>query len=139
MNSPEALNAVCAGSVCECESCTVLLVDDERPVRRVVARMLDRLGCRVIEAEDGEKALAAFGEGPDRVDAVVTDLVMPRLGGRALMERLRGVRPELPFMVMTGYDPSGVGVREGDGTVLLRKPFRPEEFGRGLNEALRRA
>src|SRR5690606_11828704 len=73
----------------------VLLVDDEEAVRGIARRVLERGGFEVVEAENGEEALARFEEQPDAVTAVVLDLTMPGLGGEATFQALRRARPDL--------------------------------------------
>lgn len=86
-------------------SAAILLVDDDVAVRTLCRRGLEADGGRVVEASDGEAALSFIQEGHGQLDLVITDLQMPRLGGRALVEVLSIFRPELPVLCMTG-DPS---------------------------------
>ena len=97
---------------------TVLLVEDEAPVRSSIRRALERQGYTVLDAAHGLDAVAAF-ERADRVDLLLSDVVMPQLGGRPLVERLRRSNPDLPALLMSGYsqdDPS-------DTVPLIQKPF----------------
>ena len=82
---------------------TILLVEDESLVRRTLSRFLLRLGYVVIEAEDGEKATTLFAEQRAAIDLLLTDMVMPRLGGAELFTRLRRERPGLKVLFMSGY------------------------------------
>jgi PAS domain S-box-containing protein len=108
----------------------VLLVDDEPRVRAVTSTLLRRLGHEVLEANDGVEALALAAVRPP--DLVVTDLVMPRVGGLQLIEALRDGRPFLPAIVMTGFG-SGGAAEAGFGSpdlardvVWIAKPFHPD-------------
>jgi PAS domain S-box-containing protein len=115
----------------------VLLVEDADAVRRLTRRILEQNGYRVIEAGNGAEALALGDETLDEVDVLLTDLVMPRLGGRELAERLRARHPGLGVLFVSGYpqapgDEAGLPLPEG---VFLQKPF-----GHGtLLDALARA
>jgi signal transduction histidine kinase len=104
---------------------TVLLVEDEDAVRKLARRILERGGYRVIEAADGEEALgvARSEEGP--IDLLVTDVVMPRLGGRELARQLREERPETRVLFVSGYpqDRSEGTVQAPEGGRFLYKPF----------------
>jgi signal transduction histidine kinase/CheY-like chemotaxis protein/streptogramin lyase len=81
---------------------TVLLIEDQAPVREVLRRQLLQLGCTVETADDGDRAIAALANGL-RVDLVVSDVVMPGLQGAALVEALRAQVPELPVLFVSGY------------------------------------
>lgn len=83
----------------------ILLVDDEQPVRVVLRRALEKVGCVVHEAEDGAAALERALELGGDVDAVITDLVMPRMNGTELGARLRHLFPSVPVIYMSGYAP----------------------------------
>jgi CheY-like chemotaxis protein len=85
------------------ERSTVLVVDDEEPLRRVVRRVLESEGCTVLEAGDGEAALRLLQELATPPDLVLTDLRMPRVSGRELAEILSVFRPGLPVIAMTGF------------------------------------
>src|SRR5205823_3798692 len=74
---------------------TVLLVEDEAAVRQLAVRVLRQLGYAVLEAIDGADALRVAGEYPGAIDLLLTDVVMPQLGGAALAERLRETHPQL--------------------------------------------
>jgi CheY-like chemotaxis protein len=104
---------------------TVLVVDDEAAVRRVVRRALERDGAEVLEADGGETALAMLQQRDDPVDLVITDLVMPGIGGLAVAEVLSVFRPELPVLAMSG-DPR---MPSPDPRLsLLLKPFTLPEL-----------
>jgi CheY-like chemotaxis protein len=81
----------------------ILLVDDEPALRSVLRRALEHVGCSVFEAEDGVEALDAAIELNGEIDAVITDLVMPRMNGTELGARLRHLYPRIPVIYMSGY------------------------------------
>jgi PAS domain S-box-containing protein len=116
---------------------TVLVVEDEVNVRRSIVRILERQGIRVIEARHGADALLAFDAAGGAVDAVITDLVMPELGGVELVARLRERRPDLPVVVVSGY--AGTGGKAIPGARHLEKPFEAAALVREVTEALARA
>lgn len=97
----------------------VLVVEDEDAVRRYAVRVLASEGYTVIEAGDGVDALDRW-PSDGGVDVVVTDVIMPRMGGRILVERLRAMRPDLPVVFMSGYAEDPVGL---PSALFLEKPF----------------
>jgi PAS domain S-box-containing protein len=82
---------------------TTLVVEDEDPIRRVAQRVLERFGFKVLAAADGLEALHLFREHEDEIVLIVTDVVMPRMGGRALYETLRGAGKSVPVIFTSGY------------------------------------
>lgn len=105
---------------------TVLLVEDQEAVRAVLERALTRLGFSVLCAADGAAALALLDEHEAAVDLVVTDVVMPRMTGTELLQRLRQRWPQLPAVLVTGYSPESLdGVLADPRNRLLTKPFTP--------------
>jgi CheY-like chemotaxis protein len=119
---------------------TILLVEDEPLLRRLTSRTLRHAGYEVVEAEDGEAALDRARELGDRLDLVVSDVVMPRLSGTELCRRLRADRPELPVLLMSGYPEPGVGGRPiPEETELLLKPFDGAELRDAVERALEAA
>ncbi len=116
---------------------TVLVVEDEEGVRELVRRVLVRQGYRVLEARHGKDALLEAGR-EDRIDLLLTDVVMPEMSGIALAAELREHRPDLRVLYMSGYTEEEI-VRRGDatpGVTLLPKPFSGEELARSVRDAL---
>ena len=106
---------------------TVLVAEDDPLVRSMIRRSLTQAGFTVIEAANGREALdKAAGAG--QLDALLTDLAMPEIGGRELAHSLRKTYPELPVLFMSGYTDDEV-MRRGlleSGATFLEKPFSPE-------------
>jgi two-component system cell cycle sensor histidine kinase/response regulator CckA len=115
----------------------VLLVEDETAVRRLARQMLRSAGYTVLEAANGNDALRVADEN-SRIDLVVTDLVMPGLGGHHLMQRLREKRPDVQVLFMSGY--AGNAVLDGGaletGASFIEKPFTPTSFLAKVREVL---
>ncbi len=106
-----------------------LLVDDDAAVRRVCEKILAAEGLSVLAAESGARALALLEEGRGPIDVAILDLTMPGLDGHATLERLRRNLPELPVVLISGYDSSHLGSAPLDPrTRFLPKPFLPEEL-----------
>jgi PAS domain S-box-containing protein len=118
---------------------TVLLAEDEAQVRSLVAESLRIEGYNVIEAKDGEEALAAHEASEAPVDLLLTDLAMPRLGGLALAERLRRKAPALAVLYLTGFHDralEGSATSMVPGSSLMHKPFPPAELLEKVREIL---
>ena len=116
---------------------TVLLVEDADAVRSAVRMMLERLGYSVLEAPSGAAALdAAGGGGP--IDLLLTDVVMPRMSGRKLVEEFLTVRPGTKILYMSGYTDDAV-VRHGvldPGTPFMQKPFTVDVLAHKVRQAI---
>jgi CheY-like chemotaxis protein len=106
---------------------TVLLAEDSDQLRDLTTRVLERQGYRVLAARDGVEALEIAANFPDRIDLVLTDAVMPRVGGGELVHALRTIRDDFRVLYMTGYTDDELvrrGLGEGEDE-LLHKPFTP--------------
>jgi len=116
---------------------TVLVVEDEQPLRLLVRSILEHSGYQVIEAGSGVAALDAWPEVRDRVDLLLTDMVMPDgMTGRELAERLQAEKPGLRVLYTSGYSAEVVGEDFvlTEGLNFLQKPYH----ARKLAEAVRR-
>jgi CheY-like chemotaxis protein len=116
----------------------VLLVEDEKGVRQLAREYLETSGYRVIEAEDGHTALELAAMHAGTIDVLLTDVVMPGIGGRELAERVAQIRPGIKILYMTGYTDRAIvhhGVLATDA-VLLQKPFTLATLAAKLREIL---
>jgi PAS domain S-box-containing protein len=117
---------------------TILLVEDEASLRKIVGGMLLRLGYTILEAPEGRAAETLVGQYDKPIELLLTDVVMPELGGRELARRLKTVRPELKVLFMSGYADDAIvqqGVLES-GAAYLQKPFTPDALASKVREAL---
>lgn len=115
-------------TVCD-QKKTILLVEDDDLVRKLVNQMLTRQGHAVIEAQDPEAALSLFDGGALKPDLCITDIVMPKMNGRELAVKLLEVQPDLPILYMSGYSPKALkGNLDSSNIHLLPKPFSMEEL-----------
>lgn len=102
----------------------VLVVDDDPAVRRFAARTLEDAGYLVFQAKDGLDALALVQANPGKLDAVVSDIIMPKLDGIELAARLSLADPDLPVVLMSGYGTLQLGERGiAPPCGVLQKPF----------------
>jgi signal transduction histidine kinase/CheY-like chemotaxis protein len=120
---------------------TVLLVEDDPLVRTIATRALAGRGYRVVPAGDGREALRAVEAGLAEVGLLVTDVVMPFLGGPQLASELLRRRPDLPVLFISGYAPNQLeeGLPRGASVDFLPKPFRPEELAERARALIDRA
>jgi signal transduction histidine kinase len=114
---------------------TILIAEDERALRRLSATVLRQAGYQTIEASDGQQALDLFNVHGRSILMVVTDVVMPRMGGIELAKRLRAIRPELPLLFVTGYVEQSEALHE-QGTPVLLKPFSPDALLKSVAAAV---
>jgi PAS domain S-box-containing protein len=120
---------------------TALLVEDDARVRRAVRRMLERIGFDVLEAPDGEAGLGVAAGHDGAIDVVVTDLMMPRLGGGAFARRLALSRPNVPVVFVSGYTDDTAfrrGLLESEYT-FVQKPFTREHLEAAIARVTRKA
>jgi PAS domain S-box-containing protein len=119
---------------------TILLVEDEMAVRRLVQRVLRSRGYQLLEAADGKQALDIASAHPGRIDLLLSDLIMPVMGGLELAERLTATRPGVPVLFMTGYrEHARLRGWNGDEPDVISKPFRPDELAARVRAALARS
>jgi two-component system, cell cycle sensor histidine kinase and response regulator CckA len=114
---------------------TILLADDEAPIRRLVGQILRSHGYTVLEAADGVEALEVAEEHPGPIHLLLTDWCMPRLDGGGLISRLSNGHPETAILVMTGY----MDVEMTSRARVLRKPFNPQALVESISAALHRS
>src|SRR6476469_3805477 len=109
---------------------SVLVVDDETAVRRFACRVLERAGFGIFEAADGVEALDLIQQrGLPNLEAVVSDIVMPRMNGVELMKALSETEPELPVILMSGYATEALTERGSAAPCsILPKPFSGERL-----------
>lgn len=114
---------------------TILLVDDEEGVRKLVNAILQGQGYTVIEAGSGMAALVAYEKNRHKIDLVVTDVVMPQMNGFELGERLSQLSPDLKVLFMSGYRDNPIG-GETANRAFLHKPFTPDTLLEKVREVL---
>ena len=131
-HAPQSTPAILGGSE------TVLLVEDEESVRQLVRDTLTAKGYRVVEAENGEAGLAAAAQHQGKIDLVITDVVMPGIGGRELIKQLAELRPETKVLYLSGYTEDAIiseGTIERDAA-FLQKPFTLKSLSQKVREVL---
>jgi two-component system cell cycle sensor histidine kinase/response regulator CckA len=119
---------------------TVLLAEDEAPVRAVARQTLERYGYRVLEAASAEAALDVADRYSGPIHLLLTDVIMPGLSGRDLAVRLMTRRPDVRVIYMSGYTDDAItrhGVLE-PGFVFVQKPFTPDALARTVRDVLDR-
>jgi DNA-binding NtrC family response regulator len=117
---------------------TVLLVEDEEAVRHLAQEVLQSNGYRVLDAGNGNEAIKVAEQHHGIIDLMVTDVVMPQLGGRELAEKLSVTRPDMRVLYMSGYTDDAIvhhGVLDGRAA-FLQKPFAPDALALKVREVL---
>jgi two-component system cell cycle sensor histidine kinase/response regulator CckA len=123
---------------------TILVAEDEPALRRLARDLLEELGYTVLLAKDGVEALEMFIAHQERIQLVLLDMVMPRLGGYEAYERMRAIGGNVPLIFMTGYNPEIVQSKyrnqhmalEDLNAVVIQKPYSVEVLGRSVREVL---
>ncbi len=118
---------------------TILVVDDEPEIRKLVSAMLTRHGYRVVVTDTGDNAVKIFNRKDPPIDLLLTDVVAPGMSGPMLADQLTQMEPNLRVLFMSGYDHSQVVQRYvvERGFALLVKPFTIEQLTEKVVEALR--
>jgi len=117
---------------------TILIVEDESAVRKLIHRMLKTLGYKVMEAETGREALQIFKDTKVEIDLVITDTIMPGMSGKELTERLTAIQSDVKVLYISGYTDNMIvhhGVLE-EGVSFLQKPFSPTTLSQKVREML---
>ncbi|MBV8901985.1 MAG: PAS domain S-box protein [Verrucomicrobia bacterium] len=117
---------------------TILLAEDEDAVREVTAQLLEAFGYQVLKASSGEEALRLADSQPGKIHLLMTDVVMPGMGGRELADLLRAREPQLKVLFQSGYTDDAVvryGVVHAE-VAFLQKPFTPQALAEKVRQAL---
>ncbi len=118
---------------------TLLVVDDEPDVRMVVRVIAHRSGYHVLEAANGRDAVEVLAQRREGIDAVILDVTMPVMTGHEALPRLRALVPDLPVLLISGYDRSEVAQHLSDPaaqTEFLPKPFTKQELLDAISRAV---
>jgi two-component system cell cycle sensor histidine kinase/response regulator CckA len=117
---------------------TILVVEDEMALRRLIRLSLERCGYKVLTAKDGTEALEICQRNPSQIHLVLSDIMMPHVNGLQLRERAATLCPEAKFLFMSGYSEEIIlpGNLSAHGCAFLEKPFRPDELARKVHDLL---
>jgi len=117
---------------------TILVAEDDDIVRRLAQTVLQRSGYKVLAATDGAEALELFNSQKDEISLVVLDVIMPKIGGLAVFERIREANPELCVLFSSGYsiDTVHAGVVFNQRTQMIQKPYHPDDLLRKVRQVL---
>jgi CheY-like chemotaxis protein len=120
---------------------TILMAEDDEPLRFLTTEMLKMAGYRVLAAVDGEDALRIYQEHSREIDLLLLDVVMPRKGGRTVYDEIRTINPEIGCLFMSGYSEDAVHTNFilDHGLKLIQKPFKSLDLMRMLRQELDRS
>jgi CheY-like chemotaxis protein len=122
----------------EPEKGTILVVDDEPEVRKLVSAMIGQFGYAVLTADSGEHALTLYKHHKGPIDLLITDVIAPGMSGPMLADKLTEIQPDLKVLYMSGYDNTHVVQKYvvEKGHALLTKPFTVDEMKKKVREIL---
>ncbi len=137
-SSPEAESKTVKDSQKQTGDVTILLVEDDDLVRDVTKRMMERSGYSVLTTANGIEALNLYVEEKDGISLVILDLIMPEMGGKQCLEKLREIDPNVKILVTSGYCVDGVvkEVTESGARGFVCKPYNSEQMLTAVREAL---
>ncbi|MEJ2670907.1 MAG: response regulator [Deltaproteobacteria bacterium] len=117
---------------------TVLVVENGDMLRPLICEILQREGYQILAAKDAKEAIDVWERSQGRIDLVLTDVVMPGMSGKELVDHLRLKQADIKIIYMSGYESSllSVGSKFVSGTTFLQKPFRPVELSTTVRELL---
>jgi len=117
---------------------TILLVEDDEQVRELASEALSASGYSVLVADTPQSAISLCRDHAERIDLLLTDVVMPGIGGRELSKQLTAIRPDLRVLYMSGYTPQAI-LHHGEleaNTFFIQKPFTPSSLAAKIREVL---
>jgi two-component system, cell cycle sensor histidine kinase and response regulator CckA len=132
----EAIETPAVGSLMGTE--TILVLEDEPRVRKLICAVLHARGYRILEAVRGQEAIRKAGEYGGRIHLFLTDVIMPEMSGPQTVEQIRAVQPGIKVLYVSGYTDEAIlhhGILES-GQAFLQKPFLPETLARKVREVL---
>jgi CheY-like chemotaxis protein len=117
---------------------TLLLIEDDDIVRTVTKTMIEGLGYDVIEASDGQQAVALFRENTDRIQLVVSDMIMPKMSGKDVYNALKKIKSDVKILYISGYTADILQQQgiENDKVSFISKPFGPYALSKKIREVL---
>jgi CheY-like chemotaxis protein len=117
---------------------TILVVEDENTVRQLAVRYLESFGYSTVQARNGEEALRVYQRSEKKIDLVLSDIVMPNMGGPELADQLRAIPQDVRVVYMTGFaeDLPAERARASDGATTVLKPFTREALAQAVRETL---
>ena len=118
---------------------TILVVEDDASVRKLVVRSLLKAGYRIIEAEDGEHGYELAVQNSKEIKLVLTDLNMPRLGGEMMIRRLQLTGHNFKVIYLSGQPAHEIAVEISDQSMVINKPFNLNRLAAAVEELLQRS
>ncbi len=122
----------------ESQTATILLAEDELSVRKLTKQILENFGFSVIEAADGEEAMKIFIDNRDRIDMIILDVVMPKMSGKEVYDKIRKIKPDIKALLTSGYPADFIQKQEiiKQGINFMAKPVSPAGLVKRVKEEL---
>ena len=119
---------------------TILIAEDTEEVLELVTKLLESVGYRIISAHNGQEALEIFNRDPEKIDLIMLDVVMPRMGGREVYDQITKTRPQTSILFTTGFGANLVDTEfvSKEKLTLIQKPYLPNELFSTIREVLDR-
>ena len=119
---------------------TILIAEDTEEVLELVTKLLESVGYRIISAHNGQEALEIFNRDPEKIDLIMLDVVMPRMGGREVYDQITKTRPQTSILFTTGFGANLVDTEfvSKEKLTLIQKPYLPNELFNTIREVLDR-
>ncbi|MDZ7724456.1 MAG: response regulator [candidate division KSB1 bacterium] len=117
---------------------TILIVEDEQAIRNIAKSSLQKFGYTTLTAADAEEALSVYANAAQKIDVLLTDVVMPNVSGKELADQLAVKQPDLVIIFMSGYTDDTIG-KEGvltENINFIQKPFSPASLAEKLRDIL---
>ena len=116
----------------------MLIVDDEEMIRSVAEQMVKRLGYEVITADNGESAVEIYKNNSDKIDLIILDMIMPKMGGGPTYDRLKEINPQVKVILASGYSINGnaTEILKRGCNGFIQKPFNMVELSQKIAEVL---
>lgn len=116
----------------------ILVIDDEEMVRRLARAMLTKLGYEVVLASDGAEGIEIYRQSPESFDAVLLDMIMPKMDGHECFLQLKAINPGVRAVLSSGFSQEGSAQRVLDdgGKGFVQKPYRLQEIGEAIHRAI---
>jgi len=115
---------------------TILIIDDDLSISELLTEVLNGFGYATFTATDSQEGIELFEQQKDEIKLVISDVAMPKLNGPEVMQKIREIKPEMPFIFITGYQDASDEAILSDKTQMMLKPFDYVELSHRIKDIL---